>query len=150
MPLTLVGIVAVVTNLVMVQHYAEKRVNLVRSQQRSLAQYYNATVSCIDNIESIKAAGAERGFFEYWSGLWSKKFNVESDATIQELKMGLLPTLVLTLVNSIVLVLGAYYILKGDLTIGMLLAFQGFMSSFMAPVNEVVTASQKLIEMRKR
>ena len=148
MPLTLVGIVAVVTNLVMVQHYAEKRVNLVRSQQRSLAQYYNATVSCIDNIESIKAAGAERGFFEYWSGLWSKKFNVESDATIQELKMGLLPTLVLTLVNSIVLVLGAYYILKGDLTIGMLLAFQGFMSSFMAPVNEVVTASQKLIEMR--
>lgn len=32
----------------------------------------------------------------------------------------------------------------------MLLAFQGFMASFMTPVNEVVTASQKLIEMRSQ
>ena len=64
--------------------------------------------------------------------------------------MGLLPTVVLTLVNSFVLLLGAYYILQGDLTIGMLLAFQGFMASFMTPVNEVVTASQKLIEMRSQ
>ena len=96
-------------------------------------------------MESIKAAGAETGFFEYWSGLWSKKFNVEGDATVQELKMGLLPTLVLTLVNSTVLIFGAYFILTGDLTIGMLLAFQGFMTSFMTPVNSVVTASQQLI-----
>ena len=149
-PLTIIGIAAVVINLVSLQYYAEKRVNLVRSQQRTLAQYYNATVSCIDNMESIKAAGAETGFFEYWSGLWSKKFNVEGDATVQELRMGLLPTVVLTLVNSFVLLLGAYYILQGDLTIGMLLAFQGFMASFMTPVNEVVTASQKLIEMRSQ
>ena len=147
-PLTIIGIMAVVVNMVLLQYYADKRVNLVRSQQRSMAQYYNATVSCIDNMESIKAAGAESGFFEYWSGLWSQKFNLESAATVQTLKMGLLPTLVLTLVNSVVLILGAYYILTGELTIGMLLAFQGFMASFMTPVNEIVTASQKLIEMR--
>ena len=150
MPLTIIGIVAVVVNLVLLQYYSERRVNLERSQQRTLAQYYNTTVSCIDNMESIKAAGAETGFFEYWSGLWSKKFNVEGDATVQELKMGLLPTLVLTLVNSTVLILGAYFILTGDLTIGMLLAFQGFMTSFMTPVNSVVTASQQLIEMRSQ
>ncbi|MGN0280813.1 MAG: NHLP family bacteriocin export ABC transporter peptidase/permease/ATPase subunit [Prevotella sp.] len=146
--LTLIGIIAVVVNILSLQYYAEKRVNLVRSQQRSMAQYYNATVSCIDNMESIKAAGAEAGFFEYWSGLWSKKFNIESTAMVQTLKMGLLPTLVLTLVNSTVLIIGAYNILCGEMTIGMLLAFQGFMASFMTPVNAVVTASQKLIEMR--
>ncbi len=146
--LTLIGIIAVVVNIISLQYFAEKRVNLVRSQQRSMAQYYNATVSCIDNMESVKAAGAEAGFFEYWSGLWSQKFNIESEATVRTLKMGLLPTLVLTLVNSTVLILGAYNILCGEMTIGMLLAFQGFMSSFMIPVNAVVTASQSLIEMR--
>lgn len=146
--LTLIGIIAVAVNIISLQYFAEKRVNLVRSQQRSMAQYYNATVSCIDNMESVKAAGAEAGFFEYWSGLWSQKFNIESEATVRTLKMGLLPTLVLTLVNSTVLILGAYNILCGEMTIGMLLAFQGFMSSFMIPVNAVVTASQSLIEMR--
>lgn len=49
-----------------------------------------------------------------------------------------------------VLVLGAYLILKGELTVGMLLAFQGFMGSFLAPVNEIVNASQKIVEMRSQ
>lgn len=148
MPLTAIGIVAVITNLILLQYYAEKRVNLVRNQQRNMAQYYNTTISCIENMESIKAAGAETGFFDYWNQLWTKKFNAEGNATVQTLKMGLLPTLVLSMVNATVLVMGAWLILKGELTIGMLLAFQGFMNSFMEPVNEMVEASQKLITMR--
>ena len=36
------------------------------------------------------------------------------------------------------------------MTVGMLLAFQGFMSSFLSPVNKIVNASQTIVEMRSQ
>ena len=101
-------------------------------------------------MESIKAAGAETGFFKYWSGLWAHKFNVNANADKQQAQVALLPVMANALCSVAVLVLGAYLILQGDLTVGMLMAFQGFMGSFLAPVNELVNGSQKIVEMRSQ
>jgi ABC-type bacteriocin/lantibiotic exporter with double-glycine peptidase domain len=64
--------------------------------------------------------------------------------------MALLPVLATGLVNMAILVLGAYLILQGELTVGMLLAFQGFMGSFLEPVNAIVNASQTIVSMRSQ
>ena len=149
-PLTLIGVLAAAVNLSIVRWFSTRRINLIRSMEHGTGKYYSATVSCIENMESIKAAGAETGFFEYWSGLWARKFNKEGNLTSLQLKMGILPTLANGLVNTAVLVLGALLILKGELTVGMLMAFQGFMSSFLSPVNGLVKASQTIIEMRSQ
>ena len=146
--LTMIGVLAAGINLAIVQYFSKQRINLIRSMEQSEGQYFSATISCIDNMESIKAAGAETGFFKYWSGLWAHKFNVNGHADREQTEMALLPVLANGLVNMAVLVLGAYLILKGDLTVGMLMAFQGFMGSFLAPVNEIVNASQNIVEMR--
>ena len=148
--LTLVGVIAAIVNLAIVQYHSNQRINLIHSMEQSTGKYFSATVSCIDNMESIKAAGAEMGFFEYWSGLWAKKFNMEGNATEQQLKMSLLPILVSGLVNTTILILGALLILKGELSVGMLLAFQGFMSSFLSPVNDIVNASKTIVVMRSQ
>ena len=148
--LTIIGVLAAAINLGIVRYYSNRRINLTRSMQQSQGQYYSATVSCIDNMESIKAAGAETGFFKYWSGLWAHKFNVNANTDKQQAEMALLPVLANGLVNMAVLVLGAYLILKGELTIGMLMAFQGFMGSFLTPVNGIVNASQSIVEMRSQ
>ena len=148
--LSLIGVLAALFNLALIQWFALKRVNLIRTTEQSEGRYFSATVSCIDNMESIKAAGAETGFFSYWSGLWAQKFNRANDADDQEIRMGVVPILITGLVDAAVLILGALFILKGELTIGMLMAFQGFMASFITPVSEVVGASQRIIEMRSQ
>ena len=148
--LTLIGIFAATVNLLLVQHFSKQRINLIRSMEQSEGQYFSATVSCIDNMESIKAAGAEMGFFKYWSGLWAHKFNINGNADKEQTQMSLLPVLATGLVNMAVLVLGAYLILEGELTVGMLMAFQGFTSSFLEPVNAIVNASQTIVEMRSQ
>ncbi len=148
--LTLIGIVAAAVNLGFVKYFSKVRINLIRSMEHSEGQYFSATISCIDNMESIKAAGAEMGFFKYWSGLWAHKFNMNANADKQQTQMALLPVLANGLVNMAVLVLGAYLILQGDLTVGMLMAFQGFMGSFLQPVNAIVNASQTIVEMRSQ
>ena len=148
--LTLIGIVAAAVNLGIVKYFSKVRINLIRSMEQSEGKYFSATISCIDNMESIKAAGAEMGFFKYWSGLWAHKFNMNANADKQQTQMALLPVLANGLVNMAVLVLGAYLILQGDLTVGMLMAFQGFMGSFLQPVNAIVNASQTIVEMRSQ
>ena len=70
--LTIIGILAVIINLALVQYFSRRHINDIRSMEQAEGKYFSATVSCIDNMESIKAAGAEAGFFEYWSGLWSR------------------------------------------------------------------------------
>ena len=148
--LTLIGIAAALVNLAVVHHYAGQRLNMVRSTQQSMGKYYSATVSCLENIESIKAAGAEEGFFQYWSGLWSRMFNKQREMHVQQSEMSLLPTLTSNLLTMAVLLVGAWYILQGDLSVGMLMAFQGFMTAFMAPVEKIVNAGQQLLEMRSQ
>ena len=148
--LTIIGFVAAGVNLAIVHYFANLRINLIRSMEQCEGQYFSATISCIDNMESIKAAGAETGFFKYWSGLWAHKFNVNANADKQQAQMALLPVMANALCSVAVLVLGAYLILQGDLTVGMLMAFQGFMGSFLAPVNELVNGSQKIVEMRSQ
>ena len=148
--LTLIGVAAALVNLAVVHHYAGQRLNMVRSTQQSMGKYYSATVSCLENIESIKAAGAEEGFFQYWSGLWSRMFNKQREMRIQQSEMSLLPTLTSNLLTMAVLLVGAWYILQGDLSVGMLMAFQGFMTAFMAPVEKIVNAGQQLLEMRSQ
>ena len=148
--LTMIGVAAAFVNLAVVHHYAGQRLNMVRSTQQSMGKYYSATVSCLENIESIKAAGAEEGFFQYWSGLWSRMFNKQREMRIQQSEMSLLPTLTSNLLTMAVLLVGAWYILQGDLSVGMLMAFQGFMTAFMAPVEKIVNAGQQLLEMRSQ
>ena len=148
--LTLIGVAAALVNLAVVHHYAGQRLNMVRSTQQSMGKYYSATVSCLENIESIKAAGAEEGFFQYWSGLWSRMFNKQREMHVQQSEMSLLPTLTSNLLTMADLLVGAWYILQGDLSVGMLMAFQGFMTAFMAPVEKIVNAGQQLLEMRSQ
>jgi len=149
-PLTIIGIGVAVLNMAVLYFLSDFRVNQSRSLQQNSAKYEGASLSCIDNMESIKAAGAESGFFEYWSGLFTHLFNVQKKVSNENVMLGLIPQLLNTVTAALVLVLGAKQILSGDLTIGMLLAFQGYLSAFMTPVSEVINGSQTLIEMRSQ
>ena len=75
---------------------------------------------------------------------------MEGNSAAAQMQIDLLPILISGLVDTTVLILGALMILKGEMTVGMLLAFQGFMSSFLSPVNKIVNASQTIVEMRSQ
>jgi ABC-type bacteriocin/lantibiotic exporter with double-glycine peptidase domain len=57
---------------------------------------------------------------------------------------GSLPLLVLHLSNALILILGAWYILQGELTPGMLLASQALAASIIYPINSAVKSTQSV------
>ena len=66
--LTLVGLTSMVVNTVLARVISAKRVNITRVQSRDAGKLAGATVAGIEMIETIKASGAENGFFEKWAG----------------------------------------------------------------------------------
>ena len=146
-PLTAIGILAIVINMSMSFIISPKRVNLTRVQMRDNAKLSSATASNIRMIETIKASGAEKGVFGRWAGFQASVNTQQHKYTWVNTLIGSVPSLVTSLTNMAVLGAGVYLVLHGNFTVGMVMAFQGFMSSFMAPANSLISAGQSFQEM---
>ena len=146
--LTLVGVSSIVVNMLLSRIISAKRVNLSRVQMRDSAKLNSATVAGIEMIETIKSSGAENGYFEKWAGYQASVNTQSVKFTKANLYLTMLPTLVSTLTGTAVLMLGVYFAMKGSFTVGMIMAFQGFLSSFSTPASSLISAGQSVMEMR--
>ena len=146
--LALVGLVSILLNVFMSRVISKKRVNITRIQMRDEGKLLSATVAGIEMIETIKASGAENGYFEKWSGYQASvnTQNVRYEKLNQYL--GAIPALITALANIAVLALGAWLTMEGQFTVGMAMAFQGFLASFTAPAMTLISAGQTIQEMR--
>ena len=146
--LTLVGIVTIVLNLLVSQLISAKRVNITRVQMRDAGKLAAATVSGIQMVETIKASGAENGYFQKWAG-YQASVNTQNVryARLNQF-LGLIPTTLSAAADALVLILGVMLAMQGRFTLGSILLFQGFLNSFMAPAMTIISAGQTLQEMR--
>ncbi len=146
--LTLIGILSLVINAFVSDYISKKRVNITRVAMRDTAKLSAATVAGVEMIETIKASGAENGYFEKWAG-YQASVNAQE---VRYLKinqyLGLIPSFVAAAANDAVLLLGVWLTMQGEFTVGMVMAFQSFLTSFMAPAQTMISAGQTLQEMR--
>ena len=146
--LTLVGLSSLVINAWMSSIISKKRVNITRVSMRDSGKLAGATVAGVEMIETIKASGAENGFFERWAGY-------QASVNAQKVKyakinqyLGMIPSVVSTITGIVVLTLGVWFAMEGTFTVGMIMAFQGVLSSFSAPATTFISAGQTIQEMR--
>ena len=145
--LTAIGIGAILINIGVSSVISKKRVNISRVQMRDAAKLSSATASGIKMIETIKSSGAENGFFGRWAGFQASVNNQEVRYSRLNAFLGSVPALITQLASLAVLGLGVFYVLQGHFTIGMIMAFQGFLTSFMTPAGSLISAGQSIQEM---
>lgn len=146
--LTAIGISTLVLNIIISRIISEKRINITRVRQRDSAKLSATTTAGIEMIETIKASGAEAGFFQKWAGLQAS-VNAQ-DVKTEKLNnaLGVIPVFLGTLANYAVFIMGIWFVMNGEFTLGALQMFQGFLGSFMAPAMSLVPAGQTIQEMR--
>ena len=146
--LTLVGVLSVFLQLLVSRIVSQRRINITRVMMRDAGKLSSATVSGIDMIETIKASGSENGFFEKWAG-YQASVNTQTVrfARINQY-LGIIPSVIASVFNVAVLILGVWLTMQGQFTSGMVMAFQGFLGSFMGPAQQLISAGQTLQEMR--
>ena len=108
------------------------------------ARLQSVTMTGMKNMETIKSMGGERAFYGKWEESFVQALNVRVRSTMSMMGTGSIPLLVLQLSNALILILGAWYILQGELTPGMLLASQALAASIIYPINSAVKSTQSV------
>ena len=148
--LTLVGVASIVIDAAISRVISAKRVNITRVQMRDQGKLSSTAVAGIEMIETIKASGTENGYFARWAGFQASVNTQKVRYERLNAYLGMIPTLVTTLTNTVVLALGVWYVMEGSFTVGMITAFQAFLAAFTAPATALVSAGQTMQEMRTR
>ncbi|MBR6953857.1 MAG: NHLP family bacteriocin export ABC transporter peptidase/permease/ATPase subunit [Clostridia bacterium] len=146
--MTAVGLGSLVLNLLVARYLSARRVNMKRVQLRDAGKLSAATLSGISMAETIKASGAEAGFFRKWSGYQASVNKQEVRFSTLNARVGLIPQFISTASNYLVLFLGVRLAMEGSFTLGMIATFQGLLSSFMRPASTLINAGQAIQEMR--
>ncbi|MEQ1858284.1 MAG: ATP-binding cassette domain-containing protein, partial [Longimicrobiales bacterium] len=107
-----------------------------------------ALMSGLSNIETLKATSRETDFFTTLAGHQAKVAGAEQDLGTKTLLMLSTPALLNGLASGAVLAAGSLRVMNGELTMGMLIAFQSLLASFVAPVDSLIGLASQLQEVQ--
>ncbi len=146
--LTAIGLSSIILSSLLTKYISKKRINITRVSMKDKAKLSSYTVAGIGMIETIKSSGAENGYFAKWSGYGAAANAGKVRLAKLDTYLGLLPNFLSLVASSAVLVVGALLIIKGNFTVGMILAFSTFFTQFLAPANKLINANKVVQEMR--
>lgn len=146
--LTAIGVGTLFFNIFISRMVSNQRINHTRIMQRDNAKLNSTTVAGIEMIETIKASGAEKGFFQKWAGYQASVNSQQVRTARINNYLGMVPLLLTSLANYAVIILGIWLVINGNFTLGALQMFQGLIGAFMQPAMTLVDAGQTIQEMR--
>jgi NHLM bacteriocin system ABC transporter peptidase/ATP-binding protein len=147
-PLALIGIIAALSNgflLYKLYHHIANMSFRFLQEQGKLA---GIEMNGLQIIETIKTSGLDEFFFERWAGLHARTINSQQKIAFYTTLLQCIPSLLTALSEVIFLGLGSYIIIRGDLTLGGLVAMQSLFSSFMEPLNTLIEVAGELPKIR--
>lgn len=145
--LTLIGICFTAINGLALQWVARHRVD---ANIRLIQDWGKATavsIAAIQSIETLKASALESDFFSRWSGYYAKAVSAQQDLEVTNQILGILPILLNAFTSTLILVVGGWRVIDGNLSIGMLVGFQSLILNFQQPVNTLVDFGSTLQEL---
>jgi len=107
-------------------------------------KYQSAAIAGLRDIETFKASGNEDTLFTRWSGLYANVANGQHQVARVQSWLGAVPALLQAFAIAAVLIIGGRAVMDGQMTLGMLVAFQSLALSFMAPVANLTSFGAQL------
>jgi NHLM bacteriocin system ABC transporter peptidase/ATP-binding protein len=109
---------------------------------------HGARIAALQDIETFKASAAEDIVFARWLALQTRVVNQRQAAGRVMAWVAPVPGLLNALIVATVLIGGGYLVMRGDMTLGTLVAFQGLAASFAAPIGQLAGFGADLQELR--
>jgi NHLM bacteriocin system ABC transporter peptidase/ATP-binding protein len=147
-PLTIVVVLIALSNVGVIRLAGRLRVDLNRRLTQDRGKLMGTAMSGLQMIETLKATGSENEFFARWAGYHAKTMNSNQAIGVLSQWTGIIPPFTQTLSTAAVLVYGGLKVMHGDLTVGMLVAYQTLLGSFTRPLNNFVQFGSTLQELQ--
>lgn len=136
--LTVLCIIVVLLNLATLKIINERRIVGSQKIQQESGKLYGISMAGISMIETLKSSGSENDFFMQWSGQQAKLIREQQNMALISNVTTVVPAFLVKLLTVVVLSVGALRVMSGNLTMGMLVAFQSLVGSFMGPVSALM------------
>ena len=136
---TSINAIAVQLNL---RRQKDASITIAKEQAKSSA----VVVSAMREIETIKAAAIENDVFRRFAGYQSRLLNTLQTLQLRNARLRLVPSALTTANEVLVLVVGFLLVIRGELTLGMLLAAQTIAFSLKGQIEAVIDFVQQLPE----
>lgn len=146
--LSLIGVSSIVINLVISVIISKKRMNITRVKMRDSAKLAGETINAIHMIETIKSSGMENNFFQRWAGYQASVNEQEVKYIKLSQYFGMIPLIITSLSGIAILSIGTFLTITEKFTIGMLIAFQSFLTAFTEPATKLIETNRSLQEMK--
>lgn len=146
--LAMIGVASIIINMAVSRYVTKKRVNITRVMSRDAGKLSSTEVSGIQMIETLKASGAEDGFFEKWSGYQASVNAQTVKMTKTDAFLGIIPSTVSALADILIQGIGIALIFQGHFTVGSIMMFQSYMTKFTGPAQTLISSSQMVQNMR--
>ena len=99
-------------------------------------------------MENLRAAGREDSVFLQWTGQLADLNRKQLEFQVSVTYFNLLPSFLNAVGNVLILCVGAWLIMNGDLTLGGMFAFQTLTASFTAPFTALMMSGAELQTMK--
>ncbi|MGQ3889439.1 cysteine peptidase family C39 domain-containing protein [Legionella sp. CNM-1927-20] len=102
----------------------------------------------IQIIETLKISALEQYFFSRWASFYTKFLTAEHQLLLTKILASAIPNFFNLIINLSVIFLGAFFVIKGELTIGSIIAIQALIINFLIPLDAITNFFSNLFEMK--
>lgn len=131
-------------NAVVVQQNLRTQKDASLALEKDAAKSGAVVVGAMRDIETIKAAALEHDVFRRFAGYQSRLLNTSQALQLRNARLRLIPNGLTTFNEVAVLLLGFLLVIRGNLTLGMLLAAQTIAFSLKGQIENVIGFVQQL------
>ena len=124
------------------------RADTSRRLMQDKGKLMGTSMNGVKMIETLKATGSENEFFGRWAGYYAKSVNNEQALGVLGQISQAVPPFVQTASTAAVLVFGGLKVMDGEMTVGLLVAYQTLLGNFMRPLNSFVQFGSTLQELQ--
>ena len=142
--MTAIGMVGIVFNMILAKATSERISTMIQKLQQDKGKLVGAVCAGLSVTSTLKASGAESVYSARILGYEAKASSMEQQISRTQTIIGALPGVVGNIIDVVILIVGAMYVINGRLTLGMLSAFSTLFSSFSDPVEELVSFVQQI------
>ncbi|WP_439145198.1 NHLP family bacteriocin export ABC transporter peptidase/permease/ATPase subunit [Streptantibioticus silvisoli] len=135
--LTLIGIGIALFNVLALRVVVRLRGTGTQKLRADSARLTNTSYSGLQLIETMKATGGENGYFRRWAGQHATTLEGQQRLGVPSAALAVVAPTLAALNSALILLIGGLRAVEGNVSIGLLVAFQALVTSFTAPVTRL-------------
>jgi NHLM bacteriocin system ABC transporter peptidase/ATP-binding protein len=146
--IALIVIAGGILNMLLLIWINRSRTNAMSCLVQNYLKMTGYSVNGLQNIETIKSLGLESDFFSKWAGYNADWLIANQEFTKKNIIIDTLSPLFKTLITIGYISIGALLVMRGELSLGSLMALQVIVNQFIQPLTELITLGRTLQEVK--